>query len=365
MVKKKNKSNGGLPFVSVCTPTYNRRPFIQSMIQCFLHQTYPADKMEWIVIDDGTDKIGDLLVDIPQVKYYAYDDKMSLGKKRNLMHSKSRGDILVYMDDDDYYPPQRVRHAVDRLRGDSKALCAGSSEIHVHFKHINKIIQFGPYGPQHATAGTFAFKRALLRNHEYDDNAALAEEKAFLKNYTVPFVQLDTLKTILVFSHNHNTFDKKRLLDNPHPNYVRDSRFTVDDFVKEPELKKFFIDDIDAILEDYEPGRPEMKQDVLDQMIKIEEERRQMAERHQGGHVMIERPDGTTQSLGPAEVTRIMTQQQEQLQQLSDVLRNRDMEIRTLKKELETLRKEKKRKERDSISHSDNIMESLRREINL
>ena len=80
MVKKKNKSNGRPPFVSVCTPTYNRRPFIQSMIQCFLHQTYPADRMEWIVIDDGTDKIGDLLIDIPQVKYFAYDDKMSLAR---------------------------------------------------------------------------------------------------------------------------------------------------------------------------------------------------------------------------------------------------------------------------------------------
>ena len=31
--------------------------------------------------------------------------KMTLGKKRNLMHEKSKGDIIVYMDDDDYYPP--------------------------------------------------------------------------------------------------------------------------------------------------------------------------------------------------------------------------------------------------------------------
>ena len=45
------------PLVSVCTPTFNRRPFIASMIACFKHQDYPADKMEWIIIDDGTDKI--------------------------------------------------------------------------------------------------------------------------------------------------------------------------------------------------------------------------------------------------------------------------------------------------------------------
>ena len=49
------------PFVSVCTPTFNRRPFIQMAIKCFEHQTYPRDKMEWIIVDDGTDKIEDLV----------------------------------------------------------------------------------------------------------------------------------------------------------------------------------------------------------------------------------------------------------------------------------------------------------------
>ena len=41
--------------------------------------------------------------------------------------------------------------------------------------------QCGPYGPNHATAGTFAFKAQLLKETKYDDGAALAEEKSFLK----------------------------------------------------------------------------------------------------------------------------------------------------------------------------------------
>ena len=207
--KKKN-----IPFVSICTPTYNRRPFIPHTIKCFNHQDYPMDKIEWIIIDDGSDKIEDLVCDISQVKYFKYDEKMSLGKKRNIMHEKSKGDIIVYMDDDDYYPPERVSHSVNMLLSHPNALCAGASEIYIWFKHIEKMYQFGPYSPNHATAGTFAFKRELLKTHKYDDHAALAEEKAFLKNYTVPFVQLEPKKTILVFSHIHNTFDKKKLLEN-------------------------------------------------------------------------------------------------------------------------------------------------------
>ena len=90
------------PFVSVCTPTFNRRPFINAMIACFNNQDYPQDRMEWIIIDDGTDPIEDLVASHPRVSYFKYDTKMILGKKRNLLHEKSRGEILVYMDDDDY-----------------------------------------------------------------------------------------------------------------------------------------------------------------------------------------------------------------------------------------------------------------------
>ena len=41
---------------------------------------------------------------------------MTLGAKRNFMHEKARGEFLVYMDDDDYYPPCRIRHAIETLR---------------------------------------------------------------------------------------------------------------------------------------------------------------------------------------------------------------------------------------------------------
>ena len=58
--KKKKVSAIGKPFVSVCTPTYNRRHFIPFLIQCYNNQTYPRELMEWIVVDDGTDPVGDL-----------------------------------------------------------------------------------------------------------------------------------------------------------------------------------------------------------------------------------------------------------------------------------------------------------------
>jgi glycosyltransferase involved in cell wall biosynthesis len=250
MKKSGNKSgnkNIKFPFVSICTPTFNRRPFIPYMIKCFEHQTYPKDKIEWIIIDDGTDKIEDMVTHIPQVKYFKYDEKMTLGKKRNLSHEKSVGEIIVYLDDDDYYPPERISHAVETLQKNPNALCAGSSIMHIFFKHIQKMYQFGPYGPNHATAATFAFRRDLLKITSFQETASLAEEKHFLKNYTIPFVQLDTMKTILVFSHTHNSFDKKTLLKTLPCPQITETNKTPQDFVREKDILDFFMKDIDIL----------------------------------------------------------------------------------------------------------------------
>ena len=141
------------PFVSICTPTFNRRPFIPIIIKCFENQTYPKDKIEWIIVDDGTDKIEDLVSHIPQVKYFRYDEKLTLGKKRNITNEKAKGDIIIYMDDDDYYPSNRVSHAVDTLIKNPKALCVGSSAMYIYFKHINKKSNFIDDGAAETDSG--------------------------------------------------------------------------------------------------------------------------------------------------------------------------------------------------------------------
>lgn len=318
------------PFISICTPTFNRRPFIPAMIECFNHQTYPKEKMEWIIIDDGTDKIEDLVASIPNVKYFKYDTKMSLGKKRNLMHTKTKGDIIIYMDDDDYYPPERVSHAVTMLLTHPKALCAGASEIYIYFKHIQKMYQFGPYGPKHATAGTFAFKRELLKDHKYDDNASLAEEREFLKNYTVPFVQLEPKKTILVFSHTHNTFDKKTLLNNINPKYTKESDKKVEDFIKEKKLLNFFVNEIEDALVNYKPGDPSMKPDVLEQIKTLTASRNQLAKQGQ----LCREVNGKQELLNPEEIVTLLTQQENTIKVQQEILRKKDAYIKLLESKM-------------------------------
>jgi glycosyltransferase involved in cell wall biosynthesis len=314
-----------LPFVSVCTPTFNRRPFIQNMFECFKNQDYPKDKLEWIIVDDGTDKIKDLIYEsnIVQIRYFEVENKMTLGAKRNYMHQYVRGSIIVYMDDDDYYPPERISHSVEMLTKNEEVLCAGSSEIYVYYKDMKKMMQAGPYGPNHATAGTFAFKTELLKQTHYNNDASLAEEREFLKGYTIPFVQLDPLKTILVFSHNHNTFDKRRMFDTSHPDFFKESEKTVESFIRndfENNIKDFFLINIDQLLDDYKPGLPEMKPDVLKQIKVIEAQRKELIEQQkmaaQNGPIVMQQPGKEPIKLNSMQVIQIIEQQKQQIIEL-------------------------------------------------
>lgn len=319
MPKSKQK-----PFVSICTPTFNRRPFIPIMFECFKNQTYPKNRMEWIIVDDGTDKIGDLIAaaNIEQIKYVSLDKKLSLGEKRNLMHTHTKGSIIVYMDDDDYYPPERVSHAVEILQANPQAMCAGSSEMYIYFKHINQMYQSGPFGPNHATAATFAFRSELLKTTGYMNSAALAEERAFLKDYTIPFVQLDPMKTILVFSHNHNSFDKRTLLEYGESPVLKKSPKSVELFIRqsnEKNIYNFFMKDIDALLNNYEPGDPKHKPDVALQMAEIDKKRKEPGE---GASIMLQQPGKEPVRLGPPEIVALLQQQQEHIEKLTASLKN-------------------------------------------
>ena len=107
--------------------------------------------------------------------------------------------MIVYMDDDDFYPPDRVNHVVNKLRSQPRAKACGSSAIYIYFQKQQEIYLFGPYGPAHATAGTFGFRRELLKETSYEDDAEMAEEKHFLKNYYDSFCSIKSYEKYFMF----------------------------------------------------------------------------------------------------------------------------------------------------------------------
>lgn len=208
----------GQPLVSICTVTHDRSHLLPLLQDCVRQQTYPHSRMEWVIVDDSTEKTNpfspdqDLDFVVTQIQL---PQKLTLGAKRNTSHSYCRGEIIVYMDDDDWYPPTRVEHAVERLYN-SEALIAGSTYLPILLLPEREIWLAGPYHQNHATANTFAFKRELLSQTEYDETCERAEEQVFLKNYSLPLVQLEPCHTVLCIGHASNSFDKRQLLSDQH-----------------------------------------------------------------------------------------------------------------------------------------------------
>ena len=339
--KKGNKGKKGLnrdklPYVSICTPTFNRRPFFEALVQCVANQDYDHNKIEWIIVDDGTDCIQDIFQNEEhkeklkniKVRYFYEKEKMDLGKKRNYMHEKCEfqgdEDIIVYMDDDDYYPKERVSHSVQKLVSNPNVLCGGSSEIFLWFNSLNKMYKFGPYGPNHGTAGTFAFKRKLLKDTSYENTAVLAEEKHFLKNYTVPFVQFEPMKTILVVSHEQNTFDKKRLVSKAN-HFCKESALQVKDFIKDDYLLNFYHSHINELLKTYEPGDVKNKPKVLEEIKRRDKERESMADNRPCG-IAIGDDNGNRRELSIKDVKILL----QTLQSQNNHFKKKEMERQSL-----------------------------------
>lgn len=203
------------PFISIITPTKNRPEFFGNILRNFFRQDYDRDKMELIIGDDSDNSHDSLIQKHNNIKYY-YLERMTIGKKRNILCEKSKGDIVIFMDDDDYYPPDKVSHVVENLWNSNYSV-SGSSIMHVYFACYDKIFSFGPYiknengKTNHATCGTISFKKEYFLENKFPDKNS-AEEKIFLKDYKTDILQLDSLKSILCIAHLDNTVDKHKYL---------------------------------------------------------------------------------------------------------------------------------------------------------
>ena len=238
--------------VSVVTPTYNRRMFIPTLIDIYRAQSYPKSNMEWIIIDDGRISVEDLFQEaaktIPNIRYIRLNEKLRIGAKRNLLNSEARGKIIVAMDDDDYYPPERVATVVDAFNKNPTYDLAGSSEMNLYYLDTRKIYIICPYTTTHATNGTMAWRKKYADKHKYDEFVTNAEEVSFLDNYKHSMIQLPPTSTILVICHTDNTVDKKELRDAHLSSTLptgqkrfKESVYKLEDLVKDKKILNFYL----------------------------------------------------------------------------------------------------------------------------
>ena len=99
-----------LPTVSVIIPTYNRKDSLLRTLRSLAQQTYPTERFEVIVVDDGGSDgtEGVSRRDFPFALHYVRQDNQGATVARNTGASASSGEILTFVDDDIQLHPQTL-----------------------------------------------------------------------------------------------------------------------------------------------------------------------------------------------------------------------------------------------------------------
>lgn len=118
-----------MTLVSCIMPTANRRKFVPSAIDLFLSQDHP-DK-ELIIVDDGSDRVEDIIPCHPQIRYITVADRLRLGSKRNLACSIAQGEVIVHWDDDDWHAPWRISYQLASMHRGGFDLCGADRVLFV------------------------------------------------------------------------------------------------------------------------------------------------------------------------------------------------------------------------------------------
>jgi hypothetical protein len=119
-----------MPFTSVLVDTYNHESFIEKALTSVLEQDFPPSDREIIAVDDGsTDRTPELLRKFePRVRIL----RKSNGGQASAFNAgipECRGEIIAFLDGDDWWAPDKLRRVADLMAGDSSLGMIGHAII--------------------------------------------------------------------------------------------------------------------------------------------------------------------------------------------------------------------------------------------
>jgi len=202
-----------LPDVSILTITKNRRVFMPLAKYSYMIQSYPEDKLEWVIVDDGDDPIEDTLIGVPNVVYIKCDPGMTISQKRNLAVKNAMYDIMVTMDDDDVYPNNSVLQRVAMMLKEPVKQCGFCTTIPCY--DITKFSSFMNVPPmtlrmsERVSEATLVFTRQFWNQGKFDEKVHVGEGNAFIRGREQMCRELSPQDVIVSLIHPKNTSSRK------------------------------------------------------------------------------------------------------------------------------------------------------------
>ena len=114
--------NSNKPLVSVITPTYKRSDMLLRAIESVLNQTY--ENVQMVIVDDNDpdtewraatmEKMSRFATDA-RIKYVCHEKNMNGSVARNTGIREADGEIVCFLDDDDWFLPEKIEIQVEYL----------------------------------------------------------------------------------------------------------------------------------------------------------------------------------------------------------------------------------------------------------
>lgn len=126
------------PKISIITPSYNQAHFLEETIRSVLLQGYP--KLEYIIVDGGsTDGSVEIIKKYEQyLSYWISEKDQGQSDAINKGLRLATGDIINWLNSDDYYEPHTLFKVAEAFRNPSVHVVCGKSHLFNEDKVLRK-----------------------------------------------------------------------------------------------------------------------------------------------------------------------------------------------------------------------------------
>lgn len=118
-----------VPFVSVIIPARNEECYIRQCLESVLTQTYPRDRMEVLVVDNGssdaTPRIAEELLQTDGRGRVLHKVGGTIASVRNHGWRHAKGEILAFLDGDSVVESEWLKKGIKLLQSESDISCVG------------------------------------------------------------------------------------------------------------------------------------------------------------------------------------------------------------------------------------------------
>jgi glycosyltransferase involved in cell wall biosynthesis len=184
-------------------PTANRIEFMFRAIQYFLQQDYPYKEL--VIIDDSNKSAARFIPNLYSIRYFYMQNTASIGMKRNKACEKAAGNIIVHMDDDDWYAPDWVSYQVNALLRSDADICGLNKIRYYSILTESKYQMTERYAnsKKWLSGATLAYYKAFWKKHKFKD-LQIGEDGDFVRNTGAKIFAHNYYKGFLATIHSSN-----------------------------------------------------------------------------------------------------------------------------------------------------------------